>query len=111
MTTKKTLTAQDVKTIDVNALEWFDKVNGNSYYAGTISVNYGMPNAQTIIMPYDYGYGDYYQQEAFKLLREAGLLPTSEWGSLSRQCRESGIILRTSKHENCKKSELKAIGQ
>lgn len=111
MTTTKTLTAKDVKTIDVNALEWFDKVNGNSYFAGTVTINYGTDEAKTLTMPYQYGYGTSYQDEAFKVLTEANLLPAGQYTSLYGQCKELGIILRTSKRENCKKAELKAIGQ
>ena len=33
-----------VKTIDVQVKEWFDKVNGNSYFAGIITINFGMKN-------------------------------------------------------------------
>ena len=29
------------KTIDVNAKEWFDNKNGNSYFCGTITLNFG----------------------------------------------------------------------
>ena len=37
----------ETKTIDVNAKEWFDKINGNSYFCGTITLNYGMNNEET----------------------------------------------------------------
>ena len=32
----------DLKTIDIKTLVWFDKVNGNSYFAQTITLNFGM---------------------------------------------------------------------
>lgn len=96
-----------VKTIDITALEWFDKVNGNSYFAGTISVNYGMKNAKVLKMPFQYGYGDHYIDMAGKALSKAGIINgcgnTERIGSY---CDRNKIILRTSKHENCKKSEL-----
>ena len=38
--------ARNIKTIDVNCKEWFDKLNGNSYFAGTISINYGLKRMQ-----------------------------------------------------------------
>jgi len=37
-----------IKTIDVNVKEWFDKVNGNSYFAGTVSLNFGMKTQKII---------------------------------------------------------------
>ena len=40
------------QTIDINAKEWFDKVNGNSYFCGTITINYGMKTEQTFLMPF-----------------------------------------------------------
>ena len=64
-----------IKTIDITALDWFDKVNGNSYFAGTISVNYGMKNAKVLKMPFQYGYGDQYRWTALEEMAKAGWLP------------------------------------
>jgi hypothetical protein len=104
-----TATPAKISTIDINALEWFDKVNGNSYFAGTITVNYGTPEAQTFKMPFQYGYGDQYEHEAGNVLHEAGVIKLEERQSLWRYCEENGIILRKNKHTGCKKSELKNI--
>lgn len=109
------LTAKQVKTIDINALEWFDKVNGNSYFAGTVTVNYGMKNETKFIMPYQYGYGSQSEQEAKSILAAAGLIPVNDYGKNGKhprsthELKEMGIIVRSVKHENCKKAELKAI--
>ena len=46
------------KTIDIQAKEWFDKVNGNSYFAGTITLNYGTETEETFLLPFQYGYGN-----------------------------------------------------
>ena len=59
-----------VKTVDINAFQWFDKVNGNSYFAGTVCINYGMPTEKNIKMPFQYGYGDHYKDIAVKDLKE-----------------------------------------
>lgn len=100
-----------IKTIDITALEWFDKANGNSYFAGTVTINYGMKSERSYTMPYQYGYDDCYIDQAKGMLRKAKEnLPSFAFDlSMSRLCRENGIILRTIKHENCKKSELKNI--
>jgi hypothetical protein len=104
-----------IKTIDITALDWFDKVNGNSYFAGTVSVNYGMKNAKVLKMPFQYGYGDHYKTEALNELVEAGVitdLKKHQNGSnegLRKYCERHKIILRTTKHENCKKAELKNL--
>ena len=99
-----------IKTIDIKAFEWFDKVNGNSYFAGTITVNYAMETEKTFTMPYQYGYGTHFQCVAFKLLRKNGIIKdTDNRTSLWQYCENNGIILRTQKIENCKKSQLKNI--
>ena len=89
-----------MKTIDIKALEWFDKVNGNSYFAGTVIVDYGMPTMREYKMPYQYGYGSQYEWEAAKILGIDGAL----W----RYCEDNNIILRTSKVKALKR-ELKNI--
>ena len=33
-----------MKTLDINAREWFDKVNGNSYFSAQIVVDYDLPS-------------------------------------------------------------------
>ena len=93
-----------VKTIDITAYEWFDRVNGNSYFAGSVTVNYGMKNEASFNMQYQYGYGDYYKQEALTVLKASGLFPGCKG---LYELRESGIIIRTVKHENCKQKTLK----
>jgi len=47
-----------VKTIDVNGKHWFDRVNGNSYFSAEVVTNYGQADAQTFVLPFQYGYGD-----------------------------------------------------
>lgn len=99
-----------IKTIDVVALEWFDKVNGNSYFAGTVTVNYGLPDAKEFKMPFQYGYGDHYKDVAFKLLQNNGeVMDAENMESLWRWADRHNVIVRCTKHENCKKRELKNI--
>ena len=42
------------KTIDIRAKEWFDKTFGNSYFAGTITINKGTETEETFLMPFQY---------------------------------------------------------
>lgn len=100
--TTQTTNAVKVNTIDINAKEWFDKVNGNSYFAGYVTINYGQLDAQKINMPFQYGYGDSYQYAAFKALNEAGHITATHTAEL----RASGIILRSNIQRGCKKREL-----
>lgn len=102
-----------IKTIDVSAKEWFDRINGNSYFAGTITVNYGMKDAKELIMKYQYGYGSQYTSEAMmvlinnKVIKDAESYTTGGYESLCGYCDRKKIILRTSKQEKCKLKELK----
>ena len=98
-----------IKTIDVNAKEWFDNVNGNSYFAGTITLNYGMKSEETFLMPFQYGYGSSYEQEAKATLTQFNKISGAWSQPLSMYCRENNIIYRSSIIENCKKKELKEI--
>jgi hypothetical protein len=60
-----------IRSVFVECREWFDKINGNSYFSARIWVNGG----QVAILPFSYGYGDFYIYEAQKKLLELGYLP------------------------------------
>jgi hypothetical protein len=98
-----------IKTLDINALEWFDKINGNSYFAGTITINYGMKTEKTLKMPFQYGYGESYLQETESILASNGFIVYGDISPLWRYCKDNKIILRTNKKENCLQRQLKAI--
>jgi len=99
-----------VQTVDVVAYEWFDKVNGNSYFAATVTVNYGLKSEKVIKVPYQYGYSDAYRYEAIKQLIEQGLIIVADKEQPSHYIYSKlGITTTHRKIENCKKSELKNI--
>ena len=102
MNTQTTATAYQVNTIDINALEWFDKANGNSYFAGYITLNFGQPDEEMIKMPFQYGYGDFYIFEALETLRKLGYITETHTAEL----RQHGIILRSLIQRGCKKRDL-----
>jgi hypothetical protein len=97
-----------MKTIDINALEWFDKTYGNSYFAGTITINFGMPDKKAFLMPFQYGYGSQYEYEALKTLQKENLIPDNI-NSLWQYCNDNNIILRSNIVKNCKQRELKHL--
>jgi len=77
MTTEITTeqTGSEIKEIEIKSMfiecrEWFDKVNGNSYFSARIWVNGG----EVAILPFQYGYGDQFIYEAQKKLLELGYL-------------------------------------
>ena len=63
------------KTIDIQAKHWFDKVNGNSYFCGTVTLNYGMKNEETFLMPFQNGYGEI-EPEAKAILTQFNKIST-----------------------------------
>jgi hypothetical protein len=97
-----------IKTIDVQAKEWFDKVNGNSYFSMDITINFGKNNQKTIYVPMQYGYGDHYRFIAFKTIKkELNCFKTIKendgyWNAYDKY----KIISRHSKKTNCLKREL-----
>jgi hypothetical protein len=97
------------KTIDVNAKEWFDKINGNSYFCGTITLNYLMDNEETFLMPFQYGYGSSYECEAKAILTEFNKISANSFQGLYTYCKDNNIIYRSNIKRNSLKRELKQI--
>jgi hypothetical protein len=100
-----------MKTIDISAREWFDEVNGNSYFSAKIILDYSTKKEKTLEMPFQYGSGEHYIDMANQLLIEEGIIERKRHDSgsylpLWQYCRDNNIILRTNKQENCKKRDL-----
>jgi len=93
-----------MKTLDINAKEWFDKVNGNSYFSASIVIDYDLPTYKKYFLPFQYGYGEQYLWKTLKHLQEIGLVADNI--SHIWKLRENGVIIRTSKR-NALKRELK----
>lgn len=55
-----------------NAIKWFDKVNGNTYFSVRITNN---KTGETITTPYEYGYEDQYKQSALARMYVRGWIP------------------------------------
>tara|TARA_Y100000296_G_C5009618_1_gene174407 strand:- start:160 stop:513 length:354 start_codon:yes stop_codon:yes gene_type:complete len=100
-------TINSIKTIDVSALEWFDSINGNSYFAGKVIINYGADNQITLPLAYQYGYGEQYEYTALEAIKQALRIATGT-NSLWSFCNSHNIILRSNKR-SAKKAELKEI--
>ena len=95
-----------IKTIDIRAKEWFDRINGNSYFSAIVTVNYQLPSEQSIKILFQYGYDDHYIQSACEHLIKKGLINTDEYIPLWRYCQENNIILRKSIQRGCKKRDI-----
>jgi hypothetical protein len=59
------------RSLFVEAREWFDKVNGNSYFSARVWVD----GEIVTVLPFQYGYGNQNEHEAQKKLIELGYLP------------------------------------
>lgn len=59
------------KSLFIEAREWFDKVNGNSYFSARVWVD----GEIITVLPFQYGYGNQNEHEAQKKLIEIGYLP------------------------------------
>jgi hypothetical protein len=57
----------------VNAVKWFDKVNGNTYHSVRIT---RCKDNKTIVGGFTYGYGDHYQQTAMETMIENKWIPS-----------------------------------
>ena len=101
---KKRIKQLSIKKIELQAKEWFDKANGNSYFAGDIFVD----GKLVYTMPFQYGYGSQYENEAMKQLKKLGYINELVKNSLWTYTLYFGIELVNSKKENCTKKELKA---
>lgn len=103
--TNTNLQLSDIKTIDIQSKEWFDKTYGNSYFAAMVTVNYGLENCQSFFVPFTYGYGDYSKDVCFNKLCEKFEIKTDlrEW----QFYKENNIIMRYTKQTGCKKRDLK----
>jgi len=98
-----------IKTIDLQFKEWFDKVNGNSYFAGTITINYGMKSVKSVPVVFQYSYGDSYVDESRAVLTEHNYISPDHRQPLWGYCEVNNIILRANIQRNCLKRELMRI--
>ena len=89
-------------TIDIQAREWFDKINGNSYFDCTVTFDFGLPTQRQFLCPFQYGYGSAYESAAMEVVKTVfPAMPATFW-----ELRDKKVIVRSNKRENCLKREL-----
>lgn len=98
----KRLGRYKIKTLDCHIREWFDKINGNSYFSGRIVVNFSEKSEKTLFLPYQYGYGSAWEDAARKIL---GWEEPMFWS----ECQKNEIVLRVNREYSTKR-EAKAFG-
>lgn len=90
----------------MQAKSWWDRTYGNTYFAGVVTVNYGMPSERTYKMPFQYGSNGMHTQKACEIINREY---KKNYSSLWSGCEQDKIILRTNWSEGHKQKELKNI--
>lgn len=93
-----------IKTIDIHAREWFDRINGNTYFSGSVTTDLGTKKEKIWAMPLQYGNNDQYKYKAIRILFELKLIPTERIFELENK---EKIIIRANIQKGCKKKEVK----
>ena len=107
-TTDKITRIADLKTVTVYVREWFDRVNGNSYFSGVVILNDSLENEEQIKMPLQYGYGNSSEYTAMDAIRER--FPRVKWDSRPIwQLRDRKIPYSYSKQENCTQKQCREL--
>ena len=101
----KTKTKKTNKII-ITAKEWYDRINGNSYFAAKISLE-----NETLLIPFTYGYEEAYLHAAIDLLIKKNYLPATvqDVRVLKKYCNDNKIVLHYAIQKNCLKRELKQL--
>jgi hypothetical protein len=101
---KSSISKKISRSLFVEGREWFDKVNGNSYFSARLWVDGG----QVAILPFQYGYGDQFLYEAQKKLLELGYISQEEKNaSLWSIGKNAGFDFYSSKSETNKRDMFK----
>jgi hypothetical protein len=98
-----------MKTLDIQAKTWFDKINGNSYFAGIVTIDYQLPTETTYHMPFQYGYRSQYEQEALNILKREGVIDSET--TLYDLAEKQGVAIRSNNLKGCLKRDVVAYGK
>lgn len=93
------------RSIFVQAREWFDKVNGNTYFDADVWVD-GKP---ICTLGMTYGYGDQFEYAASEALVKRGYLPAEMEGRNIRWAKDLGLDVYTTRREARKRELAKTV--
>ena len=92
-----------IESITVIGKRWFDKIYGNTYHTANILVNGDIVGN----IPFNYGYGDMYIQNASKWLQDHKYIESDrDYIPLSVYCRENGIVYHSFVTDVTRKKDL-----
>lgn len=90
-----------MQSIFIEAREWYDKVNGNSYFAGRVELD----GQHVAYLPFQYGYESAYRDAAFKALQDAQLIPATVrnfW-----ELKAAGFVVYSVKYPSTKRDAVR----
>jgi hypothetical protein len=99
--TEATTTNAVKRSVFIEAREWFDKVNGNSYFSARIWVDGEIVS----VLPMQYGYESHYKTVAHQELIALGYFTETQLISIVQLGKNEGVDIYTSK-TNTNKSEM-----
>ncbi len=68
---QKQPTKMNIKTLIITGKQWFDRVNGNSYFSARCTVNFGLPDEYFFAVPFQYGYDSQFEYACYQRLSES----------------------------------------
>ncbi len=97
----------DIKTIHVEGLRWWDRVNGNTYHTARVTVD----DKLVAVAPFQYGYDEQYLESAMEELEGLDILSDLRYNNggkrgLRRTCEELDIELTYTVHDGLKRDLL-----
>lgn len=60
--------------ITIIGRRWFDRINGNTYFSSTALIN----GIEVVHIPFEYGYGNHYEDRTFQELQKLGYCSDAE---------------------------------
>jgi len=96
-----------MKTIDINAREWFDKTYGNIYFSAIVTVDYGMETEKSFPVHFQCMVTEiFYRYVAFEELKKQGIIKADDNVQFWQWCRDNKVIARYNIHRGCKKRDV-----
>ena len=97
-----------VKTdfINIQAKEYHDKPNGNSYFSAVIDYKIGDKKG-VLKIPFRYGYEKQFIHSSMKLLKEAGIITSED----RRELEQNNIELITEIEKNQSEKTVRSYGK
>ncbi len=94
-----------VLNIQVN--EWFDKVNGNSYWSARATVGQHI----VAVLPFQYGYESHGMYKTVETIYEAFTDRTDDCKTTRSRLEEMGFVMEYDKIEDCTESSVRRWGK